>query len=495
MSRALAIATAVLGAVWVAVVLGTAVARLGHPFELEWMGGAFVDHVCRLIDGESLYVAPSADYVPFLYGPLYFQVSAWTAALVGEGFVPLRLVSIAATVATWALLFALVRGRTGRAAPAIAAVGIYAAGYVVVDTWYDISRADSLFVALTTATMLALDRTRGPRGALAAAALLTLAYLAKQTALLLAPPFAIALAIRTPRAGLWFALAFAGLWGATNAALSAVTDGWYWFYTWTLPREHEYVTAPLWTFWRHDLMPLWPALAVALFWAVRGLLDPATRRATLADGAIGLGLLLAALSSRMHVGGAINVVMPAILSLAWLAGLAWPHGRTAGSRLALVPAALVVLQLAGAWVEFGTTDDPHRPRLFQPARYVPDAADRAAGERLVAILREADGEVLVPFHGYLPRMAGKRGSAHAMALLDVQRSGAPELAARLVAEFHESARARDAAVVVLEDNLGPVELVHPGYRFVERIVASDEPTFYPKVGLASRPVVVFRRKD
>src|SRR5690606_21399910 len=77
------LATAALA--YVAGFVWTALARIGHPFELEWMGGAFVDHVCRVLDGQSIYVAPSADFVPFLYTPLYMYASAAVARVIGEG--------------------------------------------------------------------------------------------------------------------------------------------------------------------------------------------------------------------------------------------------------------------------------------------------------------------------------------------------------------------------------------------------------------------------
>ena len=101
---------------------------------------------------------------------------------------------------------------------------------------------------------------------------------------------------------------------------------------------------------------------------------------------------------------------------------------------------------------------------------MPTDGDREAGERIVAMLREANGDVLVPWHGYLPRMAGKRGGAHLMALIDLEteRSGRPEVWEALHAEFLESARTRDAALVLLDADLGEAKyrlgsLVYPGY--------------------------------
>ncbi|MBK8976010.1 MAG: glycosyltransferase family 39 protein [Planctomycetes bacterium] len=489
-------AAILLAAMWVVVFLGIALSRVGHPFELEWMGGAFVDHVCRVLDGHALYVEPTERFVPFLYGPLYFYACAAVSAVVGEGFLPCRLVSIGATLATFVLLGTLARrmapaaGRTGIAL----AIGTYAAGYPVVDTWYDLTRTDSLFVALTAATILALESCRRPRGAVGAAMLLVLAYLTKQTALLLAPPFAVALLLRAPRLGVWFAIAFAVTMLTVNGVLDGLHDGWYLFYTFTLPRRHGYDWSLFAGFWLQDLLPLYPVCLAGLWWFGASALRAGSTRTTLSRGAWALGALLAALSSRLHVGGAINVLMPGILALALLAPFAWAEAVRRGPFVTRVVGVLLLVQLAITWVEFGNESDPHPPRLFRPARYVPTATDRAAGERLVALLRDADGDVLVPLHGYLPRLAGKPPGAHAMALIDIQRSGEPELWARLEKQFFDSARDRRADLVVLDEGIEHFgRLVVPGYRVEGLLFEPGERTFLPVVGLPTRPNVRFRR--
>jgi hypothetical protein len=48
-----------------------AIRGLPYPYELEWMEGGMVDHVIRVLEGGSLYVAPTVDFVPFLYTPFY----------------------------------------------------------------------------------------------------------------------------------------------------------------------------------------------------------------------------------------------------------------------------------------------------------------------------------------------------------------------------------------------------------------------------------------
>ena len=111
----------------VAMVLGVAVARLGHPYELEWIEGGMRDVVRRLLAHQPMYAAPTIEYVPFLYPPLYFHAAALVARVTGEGFVALRAVSLIATLASFILIARLAnRGHAG------SFVGLIAAGVLLV---------------------------------------------------------------------------------------------------------------------------------------------------------------------------------------------------------------------------------------------------------------------------------------------------------------------------------------------------------------------------
>ena len=58
--------------------------RLRYPYELEWIEGAVVDSCIRLAHGLPVYTAPSIEFVPLIYNPLYLYVSAG-AMLINEG--------------------------------------------------------------------------------------------------------------------------------------------------------------------------------------------------------------------------------------------------------------------------------------------------------------------------------------------------------------------------------------------------------------------------
>ena len=66
--------------------------RVRFPYELEWMTGSTLDHIERARAGQPIYAPPSADWIPFLYPPLYYGV----AAAFAKGFLGCRLLSILA---------------------------------------------------------------------------------------------------------------------------------------------------------------------------------------------------------------------------------------------------------------------------------------------------------------------------------------------------------------------------------------------------------------
>ena len=49
------------------------------PFELESVEGHCLQQVGRVLDGQPLYVAPSLDFVPLIYMPLYFYLAGYWA--------------------------------------------------------------------------------------------------------------------------------------------------------------------------------------------------------------------------------------------------------------------------------------------------------------------------------------------------------------------------------------------------------------------------------
>jgi hypothetical protein len=62
---------------------------------------------------------------------------------------------------------------------------------------------------------------------------------------------------------------------------------------------------------------------------------------------------------------------------------------------------------------------------YQPRAHVPRPEQREAGERLLAMIRSAPGEVFIPFHSFYPHLVGKSVSVHHVTLMENRRGNLP----------------------------------------------------------------------
>ncbi len=187
-----------IGAVaYIAAYLFVALSRIGYPFDLEWMEGGSVDHVRRILAGQPLYVAPSLSFIPFIYPPFYYLLSAAVAKIIGIGFLPLRLISFTSSIGCFWLILRIVRRETGAWRPALLAAGIFAATFRHSGAWFDLARVDSLFLFLLLAGVYGI-RSRPTAATFALSGVLfALSFLTKQAAL----PVIAAMTVYAFRAG------------------------------------------------------------------------------------------------------------------------------------------------------------------------------------------------------------------------------------------------------------------------------------------------------
>ena len=125
--RTLRAVAALLGLAAIGTYVAVALTRLCYPLILEVLESNSLVEVHRILAGQPLYAAPSVSYVPDGYPPLYFAVSSVAASVLGQSYLPLRLVSLVSSLACFAVLGRLVQRETGSAAAGIAAAGLLAA--------------------------------------------------------------------------------------------------------------------------------------------------------------------------------------------------------------------------------------------------------------------------------------------------------------------------------------------------------------------------------
>jgi hypothetical protein len=412
-ARALRTIAAAAGLIVIVTYVGIAVSRIGFPGHLEILEENSLAEVHRILAGQQLYPAPSASYVPDGYTPLYFALSAAVASVLGQSYLPLRLVSLVASLACFAVLGRLVHRETRSRTAGLAAAGLLASTYFVTDTWFDVGRVDSLFLAFSVAGLYAARWACRTRGAIAAGLLLGAAFLTKQTALAEGVAVLAALAIGSRRRlAVPAATAWAGVVGGSTLALGLASHGWYIYYVFEQMSQHALNPGNV-SSWFSELLPV---LGIALCAMVLG-----ARRMPLVLLAGCAALAVESFAARAQDGSNVNDLLPAYTAVAILAGLALGAGpalarftrwrRDAVQRwLPVAVSGLVLVQigvLAGG---------------FRLSHASPPSTDLAADQRLTATVRALGGTVAIPDDPGIALMTGLPLTQDHVASTDVQRA-------------------------------------------------------------------------
>lgn len=440
-------ATVLLALVQLGVLAWTLARRFGYPYDLEWMEGGMLCHALRLLEGKPIYAPPSVDFIPFLYTPLYPALVALLSKAAGLTYMLGRAISIAAFAGASWLAYRFAAREGGSRATALAAMALPSAAYALTGSFYDLARPDSLWLLLVTAALVlvyraARDAQGDPRPfsdarmhllAAAAGALLVAAFFTKQTA----SPFLIAAGIALLALNFRAVPAFGGalaLLGLPSLWLmNRATSGWFWRYVFHMHQGHGFFAKRAWVEGPIALAAIVGPALLLIPWAALRRRSPAMMYAAFL-ALVGAGTACLAAGTEWAI---TNAYIPGVFFPAMAMGLA--AGRLLGGTAAnpvprLRPPVVYALLFATLVVKLpgwhGERDDAFmylsQARLlhrFDPRRFIPTPQDRAAGDALVEKLRQAPGEVLVPFHPFYAHLAGKRTFVHQMGVMDVGRAG------------------------------------------------------------------------
>jgi len=377
-------------------------AHLAYPYEVDNLEGNVWAMAARIAAGKHLYAAPSVDYTPFCYAPLYFYAGAAMMKLLGAGYAALRLVSVIATLATAATIYVTLRYEQVAPTFALVAVAVFLGAYGRTHEAGDVARVDAFALAFGLAAVaLALTGVPRARNAVIAGVLGGLAILAKQPMVVLVGAAAVAHVVHGRRA---YAVVFASAAIATAIAIIAVLgladDGWAYFYCVAVPASHHLRPWDLVVLAPGFLVATLPVALIAPFLVAR------SWRAALADPwtIVMVAYVAMAMLARAKEGGSANVFLPVVaLAAVQLAR----HAGPACAQRPRLAVALLGLQLAIlAWSPF--------------ARW-PTRGDLVAGTAIVERLAQIPGDVYVPAFPAYAVLAGKPWHAHYVALCDVAR--------------------------------------------------------------------------
>jgi hypothetical protein len=529
-------------AAWVAWLVGSTVAgRWRYPFDLEWMEGGMLVHALRLSRGQPLYLEPTAEWIPYVYPPGYASIVAAASTVFGPVDYPLgRALSFLGALSACAAVVAF-GVRSGRLAAGVLGACVFLGTYQASGAFFDLVRPDGIAVGLLAWTLyLVADRRRGT--AVAGGLLLAATFLVKHHVAALGLPLALFVWSRdSVRRAFAFGLSAAVPAGGFALALELRTGNFV-DYLLRVPASHPHDWLRLFPGTPGELAA-WqlPTALLATGWLGRRFLgdEGSTAKAAgaaLAFVAVGVGVavgvwagdtpgvadappaltgllfgaLAAAASSavvhlgsrwwagrpfdrpgvgaalvggsvlavvsimRSHNGGFANVLIPAHLALALAIPVVAVEVRSLAARAAFAAVVAGQLGLMGA--------------RLTPEQLVPDAADVAAGNQVLATLRETcDGEILSPYAPWLPYQVGREPGFHLIALWDIAHPTNPFRAD--VKRIEEAARAHRWACVLHGSprKLGfGIDKSYP----VRRTVDVPAKAMMPKTGWRVRPVTL-----
>lgn len=425
-------------AVWfIAAFLYIALNSITYPYHLEWIEGQSIDVIARITRGLPVYSEPSFEYVPFLYTPLYYYVSAIVSLFTGVDFFAGRLVSLCAALGTGTLIFRWIRRENGSWQSALVGAGLFYATYRYSGRWFDLARVDSLSLFFAVAGTFVFRYYRGPAGIAGAAALMAAAFFTKQSGFLCVAPFLLGGIIRNPNHGLSTLVAATALTLGVMSYLEESSSGWFSYYVFAVPAGHTVDHLAPVNFWTHDLGLRTGALLLMGLALLAAWYKPDRRKCVLYATLLA-GFVLAAYSSRLHRFGYVNTLMPLHAILALFAGLAFAAAENAGPRLRLLAPLVVAGQLLSM--------------LYNPAPLVPSQKMLEAGNKFIEELKKFNGDVLIPDLQFIETKAGKKSYAFGMPAFDVFRAGygktSADMRARLGREYREVIQQKKFAAIM-----------------------------------------------
>lgn len=383
--------------------------RIFYPYQLEWMEGAALIQVQRLLAGQGLYVRPSVDYVPLIYPPLSYYVSMIAAKLIGFGFGALRLISFLSSTVCAIFIFLAIREKTNSKSAGLLGTGVFASAFMLTNQWFDIARPDMLAAALSILGIyLAHEGINDKKylNTLLSGSAFALAFMSKQSALIVGLAAILYHLIFNWKRGVHMALSFSVSVGIIYGVFWLTSAGWVNYYLFTIPAAHafSFSVGRIASVLIDQFLPIpiffIAGLAPILLWTRKIFADKEYRYYFAMAGA----LIATGTIGRLNAFSARNVFVSSYLGISLLAGLeaGWLAELIKDTSLQKIVQPLIAFEWLLLSIQFGFL----APAYFR-TKTIPTDQDRLIGNSLVATIKKYSGDVLVPDDNYLALYAGK----------------------------------------------------------------------------------------
>lgn len=372
-----------------------------------------------MLHGQSVYGRDNPNWAPFPYPPAHSLVIA-LLGFVRIDFWTGRLVSIVFFALLCYALFSLIHRHLCRSSIGVAlGVGVLTVvvcSYPVIGQWYDLSRVDTMMVALVALGLLRLSFGSWTWPTLLQTALVfTAAIYTKQTAALIVAWACLFVAVRNLKAGIELSTLLGAMCLLTLGVLQITSHGGFWVWTVAGLESHKVddarITEGLLKVREYaPFVVLIPFLPLLL-----SLTGKLSQRTVLWIGAF-LMSVPASLLPYAKAGGFLNNLMPMLVFCGPAIVLPLADVATDRRRTGNIARWCTLLGLAlFAW-----------QRPLNVSAYIPTDNDRRAAHELNTIAQGLSGGLVVPYLEYLPGRNGHDNPHwHSMVVWDSIWRGEP----------------------------------------------------------------------
>jgi len=455
------------------------ISRINYRYDLEWMEGASLIQVFRIYMGQSLYTQPSLQYIPLIYPPLYFYLSAALTKIIGVSFLPLRIISAASTLGILLVIYSAVKDKTNSPYFGLLAAGFFIATFRLGGAWFDIARVDMLFIALCLSATYYLGK-QTIQNSIIAGTLFSLAFLTKQTAISIFAVLAVSTLLLFKKQTIPFVSSFMLLTFITYFILNLTTNGWYQYYILILPSSYQIRWSSIFSAIQKGFGGEATILIISITPLLLKFKEVIQDKLHLYYFIASAGFIGTSVIARINHGAYDNTLLPAYASLSILfgIGIGWValHFESR-SRINNLFQTVIWAAIIMQFIWLG----------YNPLQQIPTQIDRLAGDALVANIESVPGDVLIPYHNYLSLYAGKKVYFHFVAFNDVRSlrtKTRPELKGIL-----QQFRSTPYSLIIMDlpDNL----IQKNNCADTQNINYESNTAFYPVTGYSIRPTIQY----
>ncbi len=474
--------------------------RMAYPFDLEWMEGGMLCHALQLLAGRPLYGPPSADFISYLYTPLYPALVALLGKLFGVSYLLGRTISVVAFLGALVLVYRVITRETGGGwfgrLWAITGLGLIASSFQWTGAWYDLVRNDSLYLLLIMACLYLLYyHHRSWPGLIGAGVLAGLAFLTKQTASLFIIMSGLALLVINWRRLPVYVATVAAVAGGAVLTLNHLTEGWFWKYIYGLHQGHDLYWDRIWPVTELKLLKFSPVVGALLGlwllvqlgkWVRQRRLEPGDGPRVFWFCVALTGVLVSAVGFATQWASA-NAFIPGLFFPALFIAM----GGAQLSKLAAVGRRGAMISTVASLIIGGALAGQLLFQLYSPVPHLPRPEDQAAGQQLIALMKTFKGPILMPYHPFYPTLAGKEHHYHQMGINDVTRAGLafpPDLRRRMMTQHY-------AAIILDNPPRGRYDFMLSQYKLQRYFKGAEVPHVVTGYGVRPSYLYVPKRPD